>query len=187
MFTTPNLTELFGDDVIESDDFIDISKQAFQSVKLDFSLNHWIPIIVGVHELIKRTYVGYLYDNSGFVLEDGKSCIVYDYVSSYSDVKVINLGKRYESSYTIWGYLWLVVDSNIPNIDTSVNLFTIFDEFIRVNKQAIGNPTSLKSFLHGFIHYLFLLNHPSIKVDNNYYIEIYSNVNQTLKAENING
>lgn len=181
----PSLLELFGESAIDNPQFIEIPMAVLQNVGLNIYLNDFAAIIAAIHELIKRTYIGWIYDNSGVILEDGNNRIIFDYADNYSDVKVIRIGKRWSPPHTIFAFFWLIINSQVPSIDLTADLLIINSNYVRISKEALGNPTTIKGFLHGFIHYLYLLNHPRIKVDSNYFVEILTDLNQEFNINEV--
>ena len=172
MIESPNLIEIFGSEAIETSEFIQFSKSELSRIKLDnFTFD---TVLVGIHELLKRTFSGYMFDDSNTVLEDGKDRIITDYNSYYDLIKCVFLGKEVRNENIVFAYKWHILTevTLTGSINDETDLIVINEESIVINKQSLGTPNNVIEFIYGFLTYINLFYQGAIKIVLDNFVEI---------------
>lgn len=182
--------ELFGLSYVDTMSHWTFSTTELDRVNLDFYALEIPSILVAVHEMMKRAYIGNWVDSSGCVVGDNIGGILYDFASEYNDFKIVQLGKRFEGTSVIWSYFWYIPDLstklNQVTLDMEQELVAIVDSTVLLNKVTLGNPINTQQFAVAFLAYLSELDYLGVQTDGNGIVLIKTNYNISLDLDEVN-
>ena len=187
MLSTPIFNDLLGLTFHEDSNYYYFSKVELPKVGLSTGTTFPNKVIVAIHEMMKRSYVGsFTFDPDNYLIgSEGR--ILYDYATYYDDIKIVSVGKRWSNPYTIWSYFWHFSQSTPAINEGSINLATPlivdFPSEVGISKTALGSPIDELEFMTRLFTYLKYGGIEGVRVVQDYRVEILTTQNPILDLD----
>ncbi len=181
--------QLFGTTYQDTPLFWTFKTIEFDRVGLSNYIVETPSVLVALHEMFLRSFIGNWVDNNGNTIGDDVSDIIYTYVQQYDTVKAIPLNKRIVDANTVWSYLWQLPEQTTPlsdvDVDTDSKLIFINGDTVNIRKATLNDAATVDELLYKFAAYLSQGQVSGVDIREGVIIEITTTENDPLDIDDV--